>query len=277
MRVVPIIAAFALTMSLAACGGGGGPSDLTLASAPTTVPVPTTASTSTSTSTNVSTTSAGVSIGPAVAKPPVVSQVARARGQLLAVYDTPGSVRPVRELENPWPSVLNDPSVRTPQVLLVEGQQPAGWVKVLLPITPNGVDGYVRSADVAVSKVAYGISVSLRACRMTVFKRGKVLWAGPVAVGAPASPTLEGRYSLRMIVKAPSPQTSYGPYAFGLASRSKEITAFAGADNEMAIHGNNDPATLGHAVTRGSIRMPNAEITRLAALLPLGTPVYVTP
>ena len=56
-----------------------------------------------------------------------------------------------------------------------------------------------------------------------------------------------------------------------------QAPSFAGADNEMAIHGNNDPAALGHAVTQGSIRMPNAEITKLAALLPLGTPVYVTP
>jgi lipoprotein-anchoring transpeptidase ErfK/SrfK len=193
------------------------------------------------------------------------------------VYDTPGSDHPVRELDNPWASAKNDPTVRTPQVLLVDGQQPEGWVKVLLPITPNGVDGYVRSADVAVSKVAFAISVSLRACRMTVFKKGKVLWEGPVAVGAPASPTLEGRYSLRMILRAPGPQTPYGPYAFGLASRSKEITAFAGADNEMAIHGNNDAAALGDAVTQGSIRMPNSEITKLATLLPLGTPVLVAP
>ena len=269
MRVVPIIAAFAFTVSLAACGGGGGPGDLTLASSPTTAPVPTTATTST--------TSGTASIGPAVTQPPAVSQVARARGHQLAVYDTPGSAHPIRELENPWPSAKNDPTVLTPQVLLVDAQQPDGWVKVLLPITPNGVDGYVRSADVAVSKVSYAISVGLHACRMTVFKKGKVLWAGKVAVGAAASPTLEGRYSLRMILRAPSPQSSYGPYAFGLASRSKEVTAFAGADNEMAIHGNNDAAALGHAVTQGSIRMPNDEITKLAKLLPLGTPVYVTP
>ena len=193
------------------------------------------------------------------------------------MYDTPGSARPVRELDSPWSPAASDPTVRVPQVLLVEAEQPVGWVKVLLPITPNGTDGYVRGADVAVSKVSYGIRVGLLSRRMTVYKSGKVLWQGRVAVGAPSTPTLEGRYSIRAILKAPNAQTPYGPYAFGLASRSKEIGGFAGADNEIAIHGNRDAATLGLAVTRGSIRMPNAEIVELASLLPLGTPVYVTP
>jgi lipoprotein-anchoring transpeptidase ErfK/SrfK len=269
MRVVPIFAALILGFGLAACGGGGGPSDLTLASSPTTLPVPTTATTST--------TAPGATTGAAAGQPPPISLVARARGSRLTVYDTPGAVHPVREFDNPWSPAASDPTLRVPQVLLVVAQQPAGWVKVLLPITPNGTDGYVHAVDVAVSKVAYGIRINLAACHMRVFKRGKVLWEGAVAVGAAATPTLEGLYSVRAMLKAPNAQTSYGPYAFGLASRSKEIGGFTGADNEIGIHGNDDAASLGHAVTEGSIRIPNAEIVKLAKLLPLGTPVYIAP
>ncbi len=265
MRVVPIIAALTLGFGLAACGGGG-PGDLTLASTPTTAPVPTTSTT----------TTPGASTGSAGGPPPSVSLIARARGRQLAVYDTPGSAHPVRELDNPWPAANDDPSVRVAQVLLVAGQQPAGWVKVLLPITPNGTDGYVRAADVSVSKVGYAIQVALTTRRMTVFNLGKVLWQGRVSVGAVATPTLEGQYSVRAIIKAPAAQASYGPYDLGLSSRTKEITGFSGADNEIAIHGTRDPAALGGAVTRGSIQMPNAEIKKLATQLPLGTPVYVT-
>ena len=270
MRVVPIIAALILGFGLAACGGGGGPGDLTLASSPTTAPVPTTASTTTTT------TVAGAPTGSRNGQPPPVSLVARARGSRLAVYDAPGSAHPVRELDNPWTPAMSDPTVRAPQVLLVVAQQPTGWVKVLLPITPNGTDGYVRAADVAVSKVAFGVGIGLRTRRMTVYKKDKVLWQGRVAVGAAATPTLEGQYSVRAILKAPDAQTSYGPYALGLASRSKEIGGFAGADNEIAIHGTNDAASLGLAATQGSIRIPSAEIVKLAKLLPLGTPVYIT-
>ena len=35
-------------------------------------------------------------------------------------------------------------------------------------------------------------------------------------------------------------------------------------------------SALGLAVTQGSIRIPNAEIAKLAAVLPLGTPVDVS-
>jgi lipoprotein-anchoring transpeptidase ErfK/SrfK len=272
MRVVPmsIIATLVLGFGVAACGGGGGPSDLTLPSSPTTVPAPTS-------STSTTTTVAGSSIGSPDAPPPAVSLVARARGAQLAVYDTPGSSHPVRELANPWPASNADAGVLVAQVLPVEAQQPDGWVQVFLPITPNGADGYVRAADVAVSKVGYGIRIGLRARRMTVFKRDKVIWQGKVAVGAAATPTLVGHYAVRAILKAPTPQSTFGPYIFGLASRTKEIAGFSGADNEVAIHGNTDPSSLGQAVTQGSIHMPSAEMTKLATLLPLGTPVYVTP
>ena len=269
MRVVSIIAALTLTFALAACGGGGGPSDLTLASSPTTVPIPTAATTTT--------TPADSTTGSAAGTPASVSLVAQARRALLPVYPDAGSTHPVRELENPWAAAKNDPSVRVAQVFSVVAQQGDAWLKVVLPVTPSGTTGWIRAADVTVTRVPYGIRVGLRARHMTVFNRGRVRWEGAIAVGAAKTPTPTGRYSLRMILKAPNPNTPYGPFAFGLASRSQVITGFAGSDDEIAILGARDASTLGRAVTRGSIRIPNAEITKLAAQLPLGTPVYIDP
>jgi hypothetical protein len=47
--------------------------------------------------------------------------------------------------------------------------------------------------------------------------------------------------------------------------------------DELGLHGNADAASLGSGVTHGTIRMDNAEITTLAGILPLGTPVHVGP
>jgi len=272
MRVVPIIATSILVVGLAACGGGGGPSDLNLPSTPTTAPVPTTGTTA-------SVGSAAPTSSPSGSQSamPAVSLVAHARVARLTVYDEPDAADAVRELPNPWRPATDDPSVRVAQVFLVEAQQGNGWVKVLLPVEPNGSDGWVRASDVTITSDTYAIRVDLSARNMTVFAGGKVLWEGAVAIGAPATPTPTGRYSVRMLLKAPNAQTVFGPYAFGLSSRSNVITSFAGADGEIGIHGNDDAASLGLATTLGSIRIPDAEIIRLAALVPLGTPVDIDP
>ena len=44
-----------------------------------------------------------------------------------------------------------------------------------------------------------------------------------------------------------------------------------------AIHGTNDPSSIGHFVSHGCIRMHNADIMDLYRRVPLNTPVYVRP
>ena len=79
-----------------------------------------------------------------------------------------------------------------------------------------------------------------------------------------------------MLLKAPDPNTIYGPYAYGLSGHSDALSTFDGGDAELGVHGNNDASVLGHDVTHGCIRMSNAKITYLAGILPLGTPVTIS-
>lgn len=46
-------------------------------------------------------------------------------------------------------------------------------------------------------------------------------------------------------------------------------------DTMYRIHGNNDPESIGRAVSSGCIRMHNADIIELYDLVPIGTPVTV--
>jgi lipoprotein-anchoring transpeptidase ErfK/SrfK len=253
---------------LAACGDGGGPSDLNLPSTPTTAPKATT------------------TIGAAAPTPPVgspepdlpdyVSLVAVSRVPRLAVFKSPDAARPAREIANPWYATANDPSTKIEQVFLVDTRQGNGWLKVQLPVSPNGATGWIRESDVHINKVGYKLKVELDARLITVFHRGDKIYEGPVAVGAPRSPTPTGRYFLRGVLAVPNGAPRlFGRYALGLASRTNALATSLGADDEVGIHGNNDPSALGRAVTLGSIRMENAEIAELATLLPLGTPVEI--
>lgn len=179
-------------------------------------------------------------------------------------------------LPNPWLVDPTQSSTEVPQVFLVVARRP-GWVRVLLPVRPNGSTGWVRATDVALSPITYKIRVQLAAHRITVFHNGATIYNGPVADGAPSTPTPVGHYYVRVLLKAPDPNTVYGPYAYGLSSHSDALSTFDGADAEIGIHGNDDASVLGHSITHGCIRMDNAEITRLASVLPLGTPVEINP
>ena len=193
------------------------------------------------------------------------------------VFDTPGAPAPARVLENPWLADPSQPSTAVPQVFLVESQRPDGWVRVLLPVRPNGTSGWVRAADVTLGPVVYRLRVQLRAHLLTVLDQGAVVYSGPIADGAPGTPTPVGHYYIRMLIEAPNPNTVYGPYAYGLSSHSDELASFDGGDAEIGIHGNDDASVLGESVTHGCIRVDNTEISNLAKTLPLGTPVDIEP
>jgi lipoprotein-anchoring transpeptidase ErfK/SrfK len=121
----------------------------------------------------------------------------------------------------------------------------------------------------------FHIDVSISAHTITVTNANAVVYTGPVAVGAPDTPTPTGTFYLYVLLQAPDPSGPYGPYAYGLSSHSDALATFAGGDAEIGIHGNDDASALGQSVSHGCIRIDNAAITQLAKQLPLGTPVNV--
>ena len=163
-----------------------------------------------------------------------------------------------------------------PLVFSVRQQQEDGWIEVLLPTRPNGSTGWVHAADLSLSVTRYRITVELGAHRLQAFDGDRPLLEGPVAAGAPATPTPTGDYYIVALLKAPNPNTVYGPYAYALSGHSEVLESFAGGDAEVGIHGNNDASVLGKDVSHGCVRMSNDGISTLAALLPLGTPVTIT-
>jgi lipoprotein-anchoring transpeptidase ErfK/SrfK len=209
------------------------------------------------------------------AVPPGVSLVAQVTGPQVAVYETPGAPAPIKTLENPW--LLNGAADRpVPQVFLVEEQRQDGWAQVLLAERPNGSTGWVQQSDVDIVQVPYRVQVSLSAHEIKVFQGTSEIYRGQVAIGSPSTPTPTGKSYIRVLLETPNPTTAYGPYAYGLSGYSDVLTEFNGGDGEIGLHGNNDASVLGKSVTAGCIRMDNEQISKLAKMLPLGTPVEIT-
>lgn len=162
-----------------------------------------------------------------------------------------------------------------PDVAAVIGQS-AGWLHVELPIRPNGSTGWIASTGVALSQTHYQVAVSVASHILTVTDAGRTVLSTPVAVGAPATPTPADHTYLWELIRPDDPAGAYGPYIFGLAEFSDAYSVFNGGDAQIGIHGQDEPWSIGEAVSHGCVRLPNSVITQLAGLLPLGTPVTIS-
>jgi hypothetical protein len=195
------------------------------------------------------------------------SVVAQARRAQIAVFRSPHAVAPFRHFANPNAD-------GAPLVFLVK-ERGDGWERVYLPARPNGVTGWVRDRDVDLSLNPYRLVVALRAHTLTLFKAGHAIDREQAGVGRSVLPTPHGLYFITELLKQPDAGGAYGPYAFGLSAHSNVLYSFGGGSGQIGIHGTNEPWALGSDVSHGCIRVANAAITRLARMLPLGTPVRI--
>ncbi len=203
------------------------------------------------------------------ALPPVSppSLVAAARASAVPVFDSPASVQPSRTLAHPT-------AEHYPLVFRVEERQ-GDWLKVFLPVRPNGSRGWIRAGDVTLSATTYRVVVELQAHRLRVYDGANVTMEEPVAVGTARHPTPLGDFYVDAIVQVPNPRGAYGPYQMSVAGFSNVLTRFAGGPGQIAVHGTNNPAALGTDVSHGCIRVRNEAITRMATSLPVGTPIQI--
>ncbi len=208
---------------------------------------------------------AGRGEGPAaVGLPRGVSLVANVRGaRPVAVYRNAGAVQPARRLGGP-----------AARVFLVRERR-GGWLRVLLPVRPNGASGWIRARRVVLRTNPYRVDVHLRAHRLVVHRGAAVVLRTPIGVGRAVTPTPRGLAFVTRALRQPDPRGDYGPWALGLSVYSPVLTSFGGGPGEVGIHGTNAPAGIGSDVSHGCIRLPNAAIRRLAHTLPLGTPVRI--
>ena len=196
------------------------------------------------------------------------SVVAQAKGPVVSLYYSPDSRQPRRYLASP-----NRNGV--PLVFLVKKRRP-GWVNVYLPTRPNGSTAWIHDWLLTLARNPYRVSVSRRAHTLTVWKETSVVIRERVAVGTRAAPTPAGFFYISELLQQSNPRGTYGPFAFGLSAHSNVLFSFGGGPGQIGLHGTNKPRLLGRDVSHGCVRMRNQAITRLARMLPLGTPVRIS-
>jgi L,D-transpeptidase catalytic domain len=152
----------------------------------------------------------------------------------------------------------------------------ATWYHVQLPVRPNGASGYVRARALWVTRVRTRIEVDVSARRLSFFRRGRLVMRARVAVGSGATPTPYGRFYVNQRLIPTNPNGPYGPGAIGISAFSNVLTGWT-QGGPVAIHGTDEPSSIGHAVSNGCVRLPNPVLRRLFRATPAGTPVVVHP
>ncbi|MEZ5080687.1 MAG: L,D-transpeptidase [Thermoleophilia bacterium] len=149
------------------------------------------------------------------------------------------------------------------------------WVKVRLPIRPNGSQGWIRAEPLTLRAVRLHIVVDLSQRRVFLRRDGRVIWRAPVAIGAPGTPTPVGRFAVAERIMTRTPNGFLGPVVFPLTGYSRTLNEYAGGNGRIAIHGTSLPELIGTRASHGCIRLKNADVRRLSRLVRPGTPVTI--
>jgi len=150
------------------------------------------------------------------------------------------------------------------------------WYRVQLPKKPNGSTAFVRARALRVESVSTRIVIEVSKRRLTLYRKAKPVLTATVAVGSPSTPTPIGRFYVNQRLVPTEPGGPFGPGAIGISAFSNVLTGWA-QGGPVAIHGTNEPWSIGHAVSNGCIRLPNATLLKVFRETLAGTPVIIRP
>ncbi|MET0903361.1 MAG: L,D-transpeptidase [Acidimicrobiales bacterium] len=205
---------------------------------------------------------------------PADAEVAQAKAPSIDVYASEDADAADRRIESGVDTSAGD----TPIVFLVKGRQEGdARIEVYLPIDPSGSTGWVDADDVALSEVGYRIEVGMSQHQLRVYRDDEMILDEPAGVGCGEGFVPGGVYYLKELLQRPDPDGDYGTYAYGLSGFANVLESLDDGTDVTAIHGTNEPDTVGTDVADGCVRLRNEAIERMVDEigLPLGTPVEV--
>ena len=148
------------------------------------------------------------------------------------------------------------------------------WGRVELPYTWPRRDGWIRLSGLSRDTTRVRVEVDLSQHMVIVRKFGNVLFRAPGATGASYSPTPIGEYFVTDRVPFGA-GSALGSFAFGISGIQPRLPAGWSGGDQLAIHGTNNPSSIGRSVSAGCVRVSESTLARLMPLLAYGTPVIV--
>jgi lipoprotein-anchoring transpeptidase ErfK/SrfK len=150
------------------------------------------------------------------------------------------------------------------------------WGLVELPYVWPRTDGWIRLGGLRRETTSVAVTVDVSEHRLRVWRHGALLYSVSAATGATWTPTPPGHYFVTDRVPF-SAGSSYGSFAFGVSGIQPHLPAGWSGGDQLAIHGTNQPSSIGTNASAGCVRVSEWTLSRLLPLLRLGTPVVFEP
>lgn len=159
---------------------------------------------------------------------------------------------------------------------VLELSRDGGHGQVTLPYTGSKRTGWISLKGLDRSRTTVMVRVDVSEHRLTLLKGGKVVMRMAAATGAAWSPTPTGKFFVTDRVPF-SPGSYLGAFAFGISGIQPRLPPGWRGGNQLAIHGTNDPGSIGRSASAGCLRVSAKGLVRLKPFLKLGTPVVIVP
>ena len=146
--------------------------------------------------------------------------------------------------------------------------------RVVVPYSARRAAGWIRIQGLKFRRTPISVHADLSEVRIVVKRLDEKIFSVMAATGTPESPTPTGRYFVTDLApfEAGSP---LGSFAFGISGIQPNLPAgWTGAD-QLAIHGTNDPSSIGTRASAGCLRVSEGALDRMKPLVDLGTPVII--
>jgi lipoprotein-anchoring transpeptidase ErfK/SrfK len=181
----------------------------------------------------------------------------------------PGAGRVVGQIDSQTRFLAN------PMVAWVRSVSPDGrYGRVSVPWSGTDRSGWMSLAGLPRDSTSVMIRASLSARRLIMYRDGQEVMNVPIGIGGPQSPSPLGHFWVTDPTPTPA-GSEYGSFAFGIsATQPNTPPGWTGA-NQMAIHGTNEPWTIGAAASAGCLHVSEQTLARLRAVVKPGTPVDI--
>lgn len=152
------------------------------------------------------------------------------------------------------------------------------WVRVQLPVRPNGSNGWVRADRLRLTGTRIRFEVHLGSRRLEIWRGTRRVAGWPAGIGRSGTPTPVGRFAIQDPVPTlPEWRGVYGRFTLTLTAHSTALRRFMGGDALVAIHGAGSGRSwrVGTASSFGCVILAEPALAVAARYARAGTPVII--
>ena len=149
------------------------------------------------------------------------------------------------------------------------------WLGVVSTAHASGRLAWISAGDVRLSSTRVSLTLDLSRRTLVLKKGDQLLRRMKAGVGRPDSRTPTGRFTVTDNLSGRTYGSYYGCCIIALSVHQPHLPAGWPGGDRIAIHGTNDPATIGAATSAGCAHARDADLRALMRRVPLGTPVFI--